>query len=276
MKMRGSVDLYDTSYDNFSARVQAEVRAATYGEDLGQSSWMTADELRKFIRWLKLKPSSHVLEVGSGSGGPALFVARTIGCWITGLDINEHGVRNANALARRQELAARARFELTDASQPLPFGENSFDAILSNDAMCHVPRRSEVLREWFRVLKPGGSMLFTDGMVISGVLSNDEIATRSSVGKYFFLPPAENERLIRATGFELVRADDLTAGAAVIAKRWHDARAQRSNDLIRIEGEKNFNGLQKFLWCVHTVSVERRLSRFAYVARKPRRLRAPR
>ena len=52
--MRASVDLYNTSYDNFSARVQADVRAETYGQDLGQSSWMTADELRQFIRRLKL------------------------------------------------------------------------------------------------------------------------------------------------------------------------------------------------------------------------------
>src|SRR5437870_6544737 len=114
--MRASLDLYNTSYDNFSARVQAEVRAETYGQDLGQSSWMTADELRQFICWLKLKPSSHVLEVGSGSGGPALFIARTVGCRITGLDINPYGIKNANALARQQKLDALAHFQLADAS----------------------------------------------------------------------------------------------------------------------------------------------------------------
>src|ERR1051326_5223938 len=104
--MSAAVDLYNTSYDNFSARVQAQVRAETYGNDLGQSSWMTADELRRFIRRLKLKPASHVLEVGGGSAGPALFVARSVGCRITGLDINEHGIKNANALACRQKLDA--------------------------------------------------------------------------------------------------------------------------------------------------------------------------
>ena len=86
-------------------------------------------------------------------------------------------------------------------------------------------------------------MLFTDAMVITGWLSNEEIATRSSIGSYFFLPPGENERLIRASGFELVRADDVTANAAAIAKRWHDARARRGKDLVRIEGKTNFEGL---------------------------------
>jgi SAM-dependent methyltransferase len=269
-----SVDLYNTSYDNFSARVQAEVRVETYGQDLGQSSWMTANELRQFIRRLKLRPSSRVLEVGSGSGGPALFVARTVGCRITGLDINEYGIKNANDLARRQKLDSSAHFQRADAARRLPFAANSFDAVLSNDAMCHVPRRGDVLREWFRVLRPGGRMLFTDAMVITGLLSNEEIAARSSIGSYFFLPPGENERLIRASGFELVRTDDVTADAAIIAKRWHYARARRGKELVRIEGKENFEGLQNFLWRVHVLSVEGRLSRYAYLARKPKVARA--
>ena len=268
VKWSGSVDLYDTSYDNFAARVFGEVRAQTYGEDLGQSSWMTADELRQFIRWLKLKSSSHVLEVGSGSGGPALYVASTVGCRITGLDINAHGIGNANQLARRQQIEARARFQLADASRALPFAANTFDAILSNDALCHIPRRGEVLREWFRVLKPGGRMLFTDALVVTGMLSQEEIATRSSIGTYFFLPAGENERLIRQAGFKLLRTDNVTAGAATIAQRWHDARGSRAKALARIEGKANFDGLQKFLGCVHALSVEGRLSRYAYLGSK--------
>jgi cyclopropane fatty-acyl-phospholipid synthase-like methyltransferase len=268
-KRAGSVDLYNTAYDNFAARVLGEVRAHTYGEDLGQSSWMTADELRQFIRWLKLKSSSHVLEVGSGSGGPALYVASTVGCRITGLDINAHGIRNANQLARRQQLETRARFQLADASRALPFAANTFDAILSNDALCHVPRRADVLREWFRVLKPGGRMLFTDALVVTGMLSQEEIATRSAIGTYFFLPAGENERLIRQAGFKLLRTDNVTAGAAAVAQRWHDARASRAKALARIEGKANFEGLQKFLCCVHALSVEGRLSRYAYLGKKP-------
>jgi len=116
-------------------------------------------------------------------------------------------------------------------------------------------------------------MLFTDAMVITGWLSNEEIATRSSIGSYFFLPPGENERLIRASGFELLCADDVTANAAAIAKRWQYERVRRRKDLARIEGKANFEGLQKFLWPVHVVSVEGRHSRYAYLARKPKPVR---
>jgi hypothetical protein len=67
----------------------------------------------------------------------------------------------------------------------------------------------------------------------------------------------------------LIRAADLTAAVAKVARRWHDSRKRRQKDLVRIEGQANFDGLQRFLWCVHTVSAERRVSRFMYLARKP-------
>ena len=266
--MAGSFDLYNTSYRDFSIEAQQAVRAETYGEDIGQSSWMTADELRYFIRLLELTAPSNVLEVGSGSGGPALFVAETTGCRITGLDINEFGVNNSNALASSRGVEARAHFQLADVSQTLPFADDTFDAIISNDAMCHVPGRQRVLRECFRVLKPGGQILFTDALVITGLVSHEEIAKRSSIGYYFYLPAGENERLIQNAGFEMVRSEDRTANAATVAKRWHDARAGHREQMIRIEGEQNFNGLQEFLWCMHTLSSEKRLSRYMYLARK--------
>ena len=61
----------------------------------------------------------------------------------------------------------------------------------------------------------------------------------------------------------------MTANAAEVALRWHDARARHREALVAREGEANFDGLQRFLSCTHTLSVERRLSRYAYLAEKP-------
>src|SRR5262245_36083149 len=266
--MAGSFDLYNTSYRDFSIEAQQQVRAETYGEDVGQSSWMTADELRYFIGLLELTSSSNVLEIGSGSGGPALFLVETTGCRITGLDVNEFGINNSNELARSRGIDALAHFQLADVSQTLAFGDGTFDAIISNDAMCHIPGRQQVLRESFRVLKPGGRILFTDALVITGLVSHEEIAKRSSIGYYFYLPAGENERLIQTAGFEMMRAEDRTADAATVSKRWYDARAKHREQMIRIEGEQNFNGLQEFLSSVHTLSSEKRLSRYMYLAQK--------
>ncbi len=266
--MADKVDLYNTLYDKFAEDVQQAVRAETYGEDIGQSSWMTADELRHFIELLSINESTNVLEVGSGSGGPALFLAETTGCRVTGVDVNEFGVKNANELAHNRKLNSHAQFEEIDASKPLPFKPDLFDVVFSNDVLCHVPKRQNVLNEWYRVLKPGGKMLFTDALVITGIVSHEEIAERSSIGLYYFLPPGENERMIAAVGFQDILAEDLTNAAADVSKRWHDAREKHREALLKIESEENFNGLQEFLSCVHTLTSERRLSRFKYFARK--------
>ena len=62
----------------------------------------------------------------------------------------------------------RVRFREVDASQPLPFAAASFDAVVSNDAMCHIANRLEVLRDWHRVLRPRGRMLFTERWSVTG------------------------------------------------------------------------------------------------------------
>jgi SAM-dependent methyltransferase len=184
------------------------------------------------------------------------------------VDINEHGVRNAGDLAARHGVAERVTFRAVDANKPLPFAAGSFDAVISNDAMCHIRARLEVLREWHRVLRAGGRVLFTDAMVITGLVSNEEIATRSSIGFYLFVPPGENERLLEAAGFRVLGVEDVTKNAEDVAGRWRDARERQRDALVAREGAANFDGLQRFLGCVHTVSAERRLSRFSYLAEK--------
>jgi ubiquinone/menaquinone biosynthesis C-methylase UbiE len=266
--MAAKVDLYNTYYDKFAADAQAAVRRETYGEDIGQSSWMTADELRHFIKSLAVDASTNVLEIGSGSGGPALFIAAETGCRIVGTDVNEFGARNANELAASRGLADRAEFHLLDASEPLPFDDSSFDVVFSNDVMCHIANRQKVLKEWLRVLKPGGRMLFTDALVVTGIVSHEEIARRSSIGLYFYVPPGENERMIASAGFELLDVADLTPACAEISKRWHTARERFSEEMRKLEGESGFDGLQDFLSCTHDLTSERRLSRFAYLAEK--------
>ena len=268
MKRENPVDLYNNVYSGFGSDVEASVRRQTYGEDIGQSSWMTAKEWLGFADQLGVTAASEVLEVGSGSGGPAIYMALKRGCRVTGVDINENGVRNAIALAADRGVKDRVDFRVANAGAALPFQAASFDAIASNDSMCHIPGRLDVLREWHRVLRPKGRALFTDAMVITGPVSHEEIAIRSSIGFYLFVPPGENERLLREAGFDLLAVEDFTGSAADISQRWRDAREEHREALIMREGPENFEGLQRFLQCVHTLSKERRLSRYSYLAQK--------
>jgi SAM-dependent methyltransferase len=267
--MAGTVNLYDNAYSHYGEDVYRDVRVDTYGEDLGQTGWTTTEESNQIPRTLGLTPALQALEIGCGSGRYALQVAETVGCRVLGLDMNEPGIHNANQLAAQQNITARARFQVADCSKPLPFGDSSYDAAFSNDVLCHIPSRLGLLGEIFRVLKAGARFLFSDALIIGGVISHEEIATRSSIGYYLFSPPGENERLLGQAGLRLLSVSDTTKNAAAISQRWHDARQKRSGALTAIEGKKNFDGLQQFLSNVHTLTSERRLLRLLYLAQKP-------
>jgi ubiquinone/menaquinone biosynthesis C-methylase UbiE len=266
--MSAKIDLYDSAYANYAAEVYREVRVETYDQDLGQTSWVSGEESAEIPKLLNLKSTSSVLELGCGSGRYALHLSEQLGCSGVGVDINESGVHNANQLAVDRGLAERARFERCDASAGLPFGDGTFHAAFANDVLCHIPGRLNLLREVFRVLKTGGRMLFSDALVVGGMLSYEEIATRSSIGFYMFSPPGENERLLERAGLELLQVIDTTASAATIAERWSRAREKRKAALFRLEGAERFDGLQRFLNCVHTLTTERRLLRYVYVVAK--------
>jgi SAM-dependent methyltransferase len=264
----GHLDFFDGAYSNFTEQVLASIREATFGEDIGQNSWVTADEYAGFIESLRLNRHSHVLEIASGSGGPALHLAARTGCQVTGVDANPSGVATANQIATRAGVATRLQFMVADATRPLPFEDNTFDALICIDSMNHFPQRGDSLKEWCRVLKRGGRAVFTDPVVVTGPVTNEELAERSSIGLFVFVPRGLNEELIVKAGFKLVSQLDATENAAVVSRRWREARQRFRDDLVRMEGPENFEGVQKFLGAVHRLTAERRLSRIAYVAEK--------
>jgi SAM-dependent methyltransferase len=261
-------DLLYSAYSRFTEQVLDAIRKETFGVDIGQNSWVTVDEYARILPWLNLAPGIHVLEVASGSGGPALYLARTTGCRVTGIDRNEGGVATARQMAAASVQAQQVEFHVADATAPLPFDDGTFDALVCIDSMNHFPDRPAVLREWQRVLRPGGRALFTDPVVITGPITNDELAERSAVGLFLFVPPGVNEQLIEQAGFQLIRQEDVTGNAALVAGRWHQARQAHKDDLLRIEGEERFESLQRFFATVHSLSSERRLSRMVYLVEK--------
>jgi SAM-dependent methyltransferase len=220
-------DHYSQQYGSFEVDVNAAVRRDAFGEDFGQNSWHTAEEHDRFRSWLDLDPTSRVLDVACGAGGPALRMARLAGCHVVGIDILEEGIAAATAAAERQGLAERAHFERHDGSQPLPFPDAAVEAVICIDAINHFPNRPAVLREWWRVLKPGGRLLFADPIVVTGPLSSEEIAIRAAIWYFLFVPPGYDDRLLADVGFDVAIREDRTAEVATVAGRWHEARAQR-------------------------------------------------
>jgi SAM-dependent methyltransferase len=188
---------------------------------------------------------------------------------VTGVDVNGLGVEAATASAAERGLADRVRFVEVDASGPLPFADASFDAVLCIDSANHLPDRPAVLSEWRRVLRPGGRLLWTDPVVIAGPVTNEELAVRSSIGLFVFVPPGVNEQWIEGAGLALLRADDETEQIAGVAARWHDSRGRHREALLEIETEEQYNGLQAFFCAVRDLTSERRLLRIAYLCERP-------
>ena len=259
---------YDANYGNFQSELYAQIRREAFGEDIGQSSWLTADEQDRFNASLNLAPSKTLLDVACGSGGPALRIAEKTGCTVVGVDIHQQAISTANSLAEQQGMKDKARFQVVDANTDLPFSGASFDAITCIDAINHLPDRPRVLGDWRRVLKPGGRMLFTDPITVTGPLTAAEIAARSSIGFFLFVPEGYDEQVIAAVALRLLNKENVTGNMADLAARRGTARAAHEQDLRRIEGDESYEAQQKFFEVAARIAREGRLSRFVYVAEK--------
>jgi cyclopropane fatty-acyl-phospholipid synthase-like methyltransferase len=259
---------YDTNYGNFDTELYSEIRREAFGEDIGQNSWLTADEQDRFLRWLDLSPGKVLLDVACGAGGPALRIAAKTGCSVVGIDVHEQAVSTACSLAIQRGLSPRAEFRVVDAAQQLPFSEASFEAITCIDAINHFSDRPRVIAEWARLLKVGGRLLFTDPITLTGPLTNTEVAVRSSAGVYLFVPHGYDEGVIAQCGLQLLVCEDVTANMAKVAEARHAARASRTAALREIEGDQAYDRQQEFLAVAARVAREGRLSRFVYVSKK--------
>lgn len=261
-----SVDLFDTTYRHFASKVLTEIRREVFGDDIGQNSWLTLDEYDRFIAWLGVKPNEHVLEVACGAGGPARYLAQQTDCRVCAIDSNEYAIAAANASTQDDDAVTFVR---SDANARLPFADDEFAAIVCIDSMNHFPNRLGVFDEWRRVLRPGGRAVFTDPVVVTGLVTNYELAVRGSLGTFVFAPHGLNEHLIDLSGLRLLMQQDVTSNAALVSERWRRAREQRASELMRNESKRQFSGLQDFFSTVHVLASERRLSRIAYLAEKP-------
>ena len=102
-----------------------------------------------------------VLDVASGRGTSAMFLAERFGCEVVGLEYGKQNVDRANAEVTERGISAGVRFEQADA-ESLPFSNFSFDAIMCECAFCTLPNKSRAACEFARVLRSGGRVGISD------------------------------------------------------------------------------------------------------------------
>jgi ubiquinone/menaquinone biosynthesis C-methylase UbiE len=260
-------NFYAQTYRYFHHPVYQQVRRETYrNEDIGQSGWLTKEEFLQFLAWIAFKPRATLLDIGSGSGGPALFVAQQFHSSVVGIERNEYGVATAKQMVDLFQLQGLVQFQLADVVNCLPFDNSSFDSIVCIDALGLVHTRLHMFKEWHRILKDGGYALFTD-QVLTGLVSSEEVIMRSRIGPFSMTSLGHNERLLSEANLELLRCEDVTENVVVVSERWYCARQKQALQLIEMEGE-TFWEMQQYLTVVHMLAHERRLSRYVFVARK--------
>ena len=131
-----------------------------------ESSIATTDFMLSSLDWIQpLSSSSLVLDAGSGHGGAAHALVQKYGCKVQCFNLGP----NQNKLNRDKavELGISDNIEIMqgDLNQPLPADwTNKFDAIHSCEVFCHAANKETLLKELFRVLKPGGALVFSDIM----------------------------------------------------------------------------------------------------------------
>ena len=167
------------------------------------------------VEYSGIDASSRVLDVGCGNGTTATWLCRASGANVTGIDLS--GVRIANAvesLDKVPELAGKLAFEKASATE-LPFAEGSFTHVWSQATIYHVPDKVKVLQEAYRVLEPGGAMIFDD--LTKPTANISESAREFVYNRLLFDTDFSFYSYIdalRETGFKVLQARDLSAHLA--------------------------------------------------------------
>ena len=160
---------------------------------------------------------TSVLDVGSGVGGPARFLAATYGCPVTGVDLSEPFVDAARYLTGRTGQSGQVSFQTASALE-LPFGDGGFDVALLQHVAMNISDRARLYRELRRVLKSGGRFATFDVVLNSGE-PHYPVPWARTPATSFLLTADATRAVIEPAGFRtLAWHDDTEAAKAWIAQ----------------------------------------------------------
>jgi ubiquinone/menaquinone biosynthesis C-methylase UbiE len=151
-------------------------------------------------------PADHILDIGSGIGGPARYFAHRFGCKVTGIDLTPEYCDVARHLTRLLHLDGRVAFEVGNALS-MPFADASFDGAYSMNVSMNIADKVSFYREIRRVLKPGAWLVLSE--LAKGNAGDPDYPTpwASSAATSFLSTPDETRRGLLAEGFDVTRLE---------------------------------------------------------------------
>lgn len=150
-----------------------------------------------------------VLDVCSGMGGPARYLAHRIGCRVVGLDFTESRHRGAQRLTQLAHLDHLVGFRHGNALD-MPFADATFDVVIGQEAWCHVPDKPRLIAECARVVRPGGVIAFTDILRRAGLSAAESERLREEMSFATLETHAGYVGLLEGRGCTVHAQDDLS------------------------------------------------------------------
>lgn len=168
----------------------------------------------EIIDALGITADSHVLDLGSGLGGPARTIAELTGCTVTGVDLTPEFCEAATALSEWTGLSERTRFQVGDATATgLP--DASVDAAMTVHVAMNIPDKPALYAEAFRVLRPAGRFVVYDVLQGEGGEVRYPVPWANDSSTSFLATPQDMREMLAAAGFEVVSEVDSSAESLV-------------------------------------------------------------
>ncbi len=226
------------------------------------------DAIRAAAEALALGPASRVLDVGSGIGGPARYLAYTTGCHVTALELQPELHEIGVDLSRRSGLAAQVTHLCGDAlTCPLPFAE--FDAVVSWLAILHIADRSRLFARLARALRAGGQCYVEDLSQRAPFAPRDLADLRGIVHGITVTTAVDYAADLRAAGFAEVVTTDLTSDWAPYAAERLRTWRQNHEAYAGVHGEGAYLAHETFYAVIAQLYDSGSLGGIRLVARMP-------